>query len=95
MTILLLSGGTHRQNALNKPISDLALCAKTAFAPQHRRTQGTLGHIVRWLYAVHPREGHDFIDLLSRQQRAICSAVSRVAAALPSRGDRFRPRRWL
>jgi hypothetical protein len=38
---------------------------------------------------------HDLMDLLDQQQRTVASTVARLAATLPSRGRRFRPRRGL
>jgi hypothetical protein len=41
------------------------------------------------------QHGHDFVDQLDRQQRAVRPAVSRLAAPLPAGWERFQPRWYL
>src|SRR6266496_137295 len=41
MLLLLRTGGADSQDALNKAVALGAVCAKTAFAPQHRHWRGS------------------------------------------------------
>ena len=79
-------GGHHRQQPLGKPTARLAVRPEAALAPQHRRPQGPLRHIVRRLHPstrakVHSA-GHHFVS--SRHS----AAALRSGFSCPRRSSR-------